>query len=155
PHLAHDPEIVAMFLDEARVATRIHHPNVVEVDDVDMVGDEIVIVMHFVEGTSLHALLRAARERAEPMPIALVARMMGDALAGLHAAHELTNDKRAPLGVVHRDVSPQNLLVGVDGTTRVTDFGVATAAGRIALTRPDGTIKGKLQYLAPEQVQRR
>src|SRR4029077_1573498 len=89
------------------------------------------------------------------LPIGFAARIVIDALAGLHEVHELLDEKGEPLGLVHRDVSPHNLLVGSDGVTRVTDFGVALAAGRLATTRPDGTIKGKLSYLAPEQLGRK
>ncbi|MEO6418940.1 MAG: serine/threonine-protein kinase, partial [Polyangiaceae bacterium] len=155
PHLAQDPEIVAMFLDEARVTTRMDHPNIIDVCDVDMVGDELVIVMAYVEGIALSRLLRAARNRTETLPISVALRILHDSLLGLHAAHELTDEHGERMEIVHRDVSPHNLLVGTDGVTRVTDFGVATSAGRLASTRPDGSMKGKLQYLAPEQVYRR
>lgn len=155
PHLAQDPEIVAMFLDEARVTTRMDHPNIIDVCDVDMVGEELVIVMAYVEGVALSRLLRALRSRTETLPIGVALRILHDTLLGLHAAHELTDEQGERMEVVHRDVSPHNLLVGTDGVTRVTDFGVATSAGRLASTRPDGGMKGKLQYLAPEQVYRR
>jgi serine/threonine-protein kinase len=85
----------------------------------------------------------------------LISRILQDALGGLHAMHEATDDAGRALGLVHRDISPQNLIVGTDGITRVTDFGIALAAGRLASTRPDGTVKGKLPYLAPEQVGRK
>ena len=155
PHLADNSDMVAMFLDEARVATRLRHPNLVGVLAMDLVGDELVIVMEYVEGITLGAALSSLRQRGSNLPIGLAARIVIDALAGLHEVHELLDEKREPLGLVHRDVSPHNLLVGSDGVTRVTDFGVALAAGRLATTRPDGTIKGKLQYLAPEQVGRK
>jgi serine/threonine protein kinase len=155
PHLASDPEMVAMFLDEARVATRLRHPNLVGVLDMDMIGDELVIVMDYVEGTTLGSMQSALRQRGKKMPVGVGARILCDALAGLHDVHELRDEKGALLGLVHRDFSPHNLLVGTDGTTRLTDFGVALAAGRLASTRPDGTLKGKLRYLAPEQVGRK
>ena len=155
PHLAADEDMVAMFLDEARVATRLRHPNLVGVLDVDMLGDEIVIVMEYVEGITLGAMQSALRQRGKQLPIGFAVRILSDALAGLHELHEVLDDKGQPLGLVHRDVSPHNLLIGSDGVTRVTDFGVALAAGRLATTRPDGTVKGKLQYLAPEQVGRK
>jgi serine/threonine-protein kinase len=147
--------MVAMFLDEARIATRFRHANLVRVRDVDLVRDELSIVMDYVEGTTLGGLQSTFRQRGEKLPLGLSLRVVCDALAGLHAMHELVDEHGAPLGLVHRDVSPQNLLIGTDGVTRVADFGVALAAGRLASTRPDGTVKGKLQYLAPEQIGRK
>jgi serine/threonine-protein kinase len=155
PHLANDADMVAMFLDEARVATRLRHPNLVGVLDMDMLGEELVIVMDYVEGASLGAMQSALRQRGEKLPVGASLRIVSDALAGLHEVHGLRDEQGQPLGLVHRDVSPHNLLVGTDGVTRVTDFGVALAVGRLASTRPDGTVKGKLQYLSPEQVGRK
>jgi eukaryotic-like serine/threonine-protein kinase len=155
PHLANDADMVAMFLDEARVATRLRHPNLVGVLDMDLVGDELVIVMEYVEGSTLGTMQSALRQRGQKLPLEISVRILCDALLGLHEVHELVDETGAPLGLVHRDVSPHNLLVGSDGVTRVTDFGIALAAGRLASTRPDGTVKGKLQYLAPEQVGRK
>ena len=155
PQLVQETDMVAMFLDEARISTRLRHPNIVEVWDMDLVGDELVIVMEYVEGTSFSQILRAARRDNSQVPIGMSGRIILDALAGLHAAHELRDEKGNPMGLVHRDVSPQNLLVGADGLTRLVDFGVALSAGRIASTAPDGAIKGKLSYLAPEQLTRK
>jgi serine/threonine-protein kinase len=155
PHLASNADMVAMFLDEARVATRLRHPNLVRVIDMDLVGEELVIVMEYVEGTTLGAMQSAQRQRGQYLPIGVSVRILCDALAGLEEVHGLKDEKGEPLGLVHRDASPHNLLVGSDGIARVTDFGVALAVGRLAFTRPDGTVKGKLQYLAPEQVARR
>jgi serine/threonine-protein kinase len=107
--------------------------------------------MEYVDGESFSALLRAARDREEHVPVEVVAGVMTQALAGLHAAHEAKNDLGEPLGLVHRDVSPQNVLVGNDGVARVLDFGVAKALGKLHTTR-EGQLKGKLGYLAPEQV---
>jgi len=154
-HLAGDPHMVEMFVDEARIASRLRHPNVIHVDELEMLGQDVVLVMDFVEGISLSALLRKLRDKGMPMPVPIARRVMRDALLGLHAAHELTDEAGAPLGVIHRDVSPHNVLLGTDGVARITDFGVAMARGRIASTQADGTVKGKLQYLAPEQVYRR
>jgi serine/threonine protein kinase len=155
PHLAQDPEVVALFLDEARVATRIRHPNIVEVRDVDMVGEDLVIIMEYVEGAALSAMIRTLRERASAIPVACVVRILIDALRGLHAAHELTDENDQPMRIVHRDVSPHNVIVGADGVARVTDFGIATSVGRLAQTRTGGGVRGKLQYLAPEQIHRK
>lgn len=154
-HLASDPEIVAYFVDEARIASRIVHPNVVRVEDVEMAGSEIVIVMQYVEGVSLSVMLKTLRAAESSMPVPIVRRILHDALLGLHAAHELRDANGAPLDVVHRDVSPHNILVSVDGVARVSDFGIATATGRVASTRTGGGVKGKLQYLSPEQIYRK
>jgi hypothetical protein len=151
PQFALDPEFVAMFLDEARLAARIRHPNVVATVDIVASEGEPLLVMEYVDGESLSALLRATAVRGERVPIDVVAGVMTQALAGLHAAHEAKNDLGEPLGLVHRDVSPQNVLVGADGVARVLDFGVAKALGKLHTTR-EGQLKGKLGYLAPEQV---
>jgi serine/threonine protein kinase len=151
PQLAEDPEFVSMFLDEARVAARIRHPNVVPTLDVVAMAGELFLVMEFVQGESLSRLVRFANARGERIPPEMVATMLVGVLHGLHAAHEAKSDHGEPLEIVHRDVSPHNVLVGIDGVARVLDFGVAKAVGRIHTTR-DGTLKGKLAYMAPEQV---
>ncbi len=148
---ASDPEFVAMFLDEARIVARIRHPNVVPTLDVVALEKELLIVMEYISGASLSLLLRRARELQKPPPIPVVADVMIGVLHGLHAAHEATSEKGEPLGIVHRDVSPQNIVVGTDGIPRVLDFGVAKAVGRMHQTR-EGQIKGKIQYMPPEQV---
>ena len=151
PQFALDPEFVAMFLDEARLAARIRHPNVVATVDIVNGDGELFLVMEYVEGESLSTLLRIGRDRALPVAVDVAAGLMAQTLHGLHAAHEATNDLGEPLRIVHRDVSPQNLLVGTDGVVRVLDFGVAKALGKLHTTR-EGQLKGKLGYLAPEQV---
>ena len=151
PQFAEDPEFVSMFLDEARLAARIRHPNVVPTLDVVAMQGELFLVMDFVQGESLSHLIRAAATCDESIPAAMVATIMVGVLHGLHAAHEAKNDHGEPLEVVHRDVSPHNVLVGVDGVSRVLDFGVAKAAGRLQTTR-EGQLKGKLAYMAPEQL---
>ena len=151
PHLAEQADFVAMFLDEARVSARIHHPNVVATLDVQRDHEGIFLVMEYVDGFALHALLAATHDDGRTLPLGLTLRIFLDALAGLHAAHELTDGSGAPLEVIHRDVSPQNILVGVDGAARLTDFGIARAATRLSSTR-EGHLKGKLRYMAPEQL---
>lgn len=148
---AQDPEFVAMFMDEARLAARIQHPNVVSIIDVVAEQGELLLVMDYVQGESLSRLLRAARNRSEVVEPKIAVKILSEVLNGLHAAHEARNERGQPLGIVHRDVSPQNILVGSDGVARLIDFGVAKAAGRIQSTR-DGQIKGKLAYMAPEQI---
>jgi serine/threonine-protein kinase len=145
-HLRTEPELVQSFVDEAKLAALIHHPNVVVVIDA---GDDPAgpfLVMDYIEGDSLRALQKRG---AIPAPIAL--RILDDALAGLHAAHELKNSAGASLGLVHRDFSPHNIIVGVDGLARLLDFGVAKALGRDVRTST-GMIKGKVRYMPPEQV---
>jgi serine/threonine-protein kinase len=150
-HLAEDPDFLSTMIDEARLAARIHHPNVVPTLDVVAVDGELLVVMEYVRGESLSALVRAERARGRRIPLAMASAIVVGALHGLHAAHEATSDRGTPLGLVHRDVSPQNILVGVDGVARVIDFGVAKAAGRLQSTG-EGIIKGKVAYMAPEQL---
>jgi eukaryotic-like serine/threonine-protein kinase len=150
-HFARDPSFVAMFLDEARLASRIFHPNVVAPLDVVSTDGELFLVMEYVRGASLSRLMRAMVSEGKLIPPRIVSAIACGLLHGLHAAHEARGDSNEPLGIVHRDVSPQNVLVGIDGVSRVLDFGVAKAAGRIQTTR-DGQLKGKLSYMAPEQV---
>jgi serine/threonine-protein kinase len=154
PHLATDPEFVTMFLDEARLAARVQHPNVVATLDVVASHGQLFLVMDFVLGAPLSQLMRAARDRGLEPPAAVVSAIVAGALYGLHAAHEARDQRGESLGIVHRDVSPQNLLVGIDGVTRVVDFGVAKAATRDQSTR-EGQLKGKLAYMAPEQILRK
>jgi len=151
PQFAKDPEFVSMFLDEARLAARIRHPNVVPTLDVVATQGELFLVMDYVQGESLSRLIRASRERQQRIPVRYVATIITGALHGLHAAHEAKNERGEPLRIVHRDISPQNVLVGSDGVSRVLDFGVAKAAGRMQTTR-EGQLKGKLAYMAPEQI---
>lgn len=151
PHLASEPECVSMFLDEARLAARIRHPNVVSTLDVQQDDEGVFLVMDYIEGPSLQQAIRPFRKSQQPFPLDVALRILLDALAGLHAAHELKDGSGKPLNLVHRDVSPQNILIGSDGIARITDFGVARAEARFASTQ-DGQLKGKLAYMAPEQV---
>ncbi len=151
PQFAKDPEFVSMFLDEARLAARVQHPNVVATIDVVATDGELFLIMDYVRGESLSKIIRAVRKQDRHVPPRIAAAIMCGFLHGLHAAHEAKNERGEPLGLVHRDVSPQNVLVGSDGIARVLDFGIAKAAGRIQVTR-DGQIKGKLAYMPPEQL---
>lgn len=150
-HFAKDEEFAAMFLDEARLAARIQHLNVVGTVDVVAREGELYLVMDYVHGESLSKLVRESRRRRTRIPVKIVTSIIIGALEGLHAAHIAKSELGVPLGIVHRDVSPQNVMVGVDGIARVLDFGIAKAAGRLQTTR-DGQIKGKLAYIAPEQL---
>jgi eukaryotic-like serine/threonine-protein kinase len=151
PHLANEKEFVEMFLDEARIAARIHHPNVVPILEVGASPVGYYLVMEYIEGDTLARLLARAAQRGKRLPIPIALRIALDTLSGLHAAHELRDDSGSPINLVHRDVSPQNVLVGVDGIARITDFGVARAASRLTATRV-GQLKGKIAYMAPEQA---
>jgi serine/threonine-protein kinase len=150
-HLANEHEFVNMFLDEARVAARIRHPNVVPTLDVVASPREVFIVMEYVHGESLSKLFSTLRERRERLPLPVAASIVVGLLGGLHAAHEATGERGELLRIVHRDVSPQNLIVGHDGIARIVDFGIAKAVGRMQQTQT-GEIKGKFGYMAPEQV---
>ncbi len=149
-HLREEPAFLGDLIEEAKLVARIRHPNVVPVLDVGQDPNGTFLVMEYVEGTSLSGLFRAsaaARSRLDP---GVGIRILIDALSGLHSAHEQTDSRGDLLGVVHRDFSPQNVLVGTDGIARLTDFGIAKAASRISHTRT-GTTKGKLAYMSPEQ----
>jgi serine/threonine-protein kinase len=151
PQYAKDPEFVTMFLDEARLCGRIRHPNVVPTLDVVATEGEIFIVMEYVAGEALSKLMKTAWQKNIPVPPRVAATVISSVLHGLHAAHQTKDEHGRELGIVHRDVSPQNILVGSDGTSRVLDFGVAKAAGRMQTTR-DGQVKGKIAYMPPEQL---
>jgi serine/threonine protein kinase len=153
PHLAADRNFVGMFVDEARLAARIRHPNVIDTLDVIDERGELFIVMDFVLGETLAKLVKEAQSRSIVLPPPVVSGMIIGALDGLHAAHEATNGEGEPLGIVHRDVSPQNILISRDGVPRVLDFGVAKSVGRLQETE-GGELKGKLSYMAPEQLVR-
>jgi len=150
PHLLRDEQFVQMFLDEGRLAARIHHPNVVATLDLEHTVHGLYIVSEYIEGDILLGLYKNARAQEKRIPFGVTLRIVLDALGGLHAAHELADDLGNPLKIIHRDVSPHNILVGSDGIARITDFGIAKAEERISTTR-DGIVKGKLSYMAPEQ----
>jgi serine/threonine-protein kinase len=150
-HLASDPLFRSMFVDEARVAARIQHPNVVPTLDVVAEEGELFLVMEYVAGEPLGRLIRRPRDKREPVSSSIASAIMSGVLHGLHAAHEAKSERGESLDIVHRDVSPQNIIVGTDGSARVLDFGVAKALGRLQTTR-GGQIKGKLAYIAPEQL---
>lgn len=150
PHLRDNEDFASMFLDEARLAAGIRHPNVAATLDVSD-GELLYLVMEYVEGPTLGNLFREAARTNTQIPPPVAVRVMIDVLSGLHAAHELRNADGELLGLVHRDVSPQNVLVSVNGIARITDFGIAFASARSTQTQ-EGIIKGKFAYIAPEQV---
>jgi serine/threonine-protein kinase len=150
-HLASNPEFVQRFVDEARIASRIRHGNVVQTLDVVALDDELLLVLDYVHGESFARLRRLASAAGAAIPPRVASGIVGGVLRGLHAAHEAKSAKGVPLQLVHRDVSPQNILVGADGVARVLDFGIAKAAGRVteSVTKD---LKGKIAYMPPEQV---
>ncbi len=150
PHLRHDPTFVAMFLDEARLASLIRHPNVVATLDVGN-AESLYFVMQYVEGVSLAEWLTHLGTVGSRIEVPLLLRVVVDALAGLAAAHALTDGRGNTLRLVHRDVSPQNILVGLDGVSKISDFGIAKAESRATRTRT-GQVKGKTGYMSPEQI---
>lgn len=149
PELAKDPEFVTMFTDEARIASRLDHPNVVQTYELVHEDDRYFFVMEYLEGQSLSAV-NARLRREIPLPILL--RVFTRLLAGLHYAHELTDLDGKPLSIVHRDVTPQNVFLGYGGVVKLVDFGIAKAAGAGVKTQT-GVFKGKLSYAAPEQLE--
>jgi len=151
PQYAKDPEFVSMFLDEARLAARIQHPNVCATLDVVATQGELFLVMEYLQGETLSRMIRAVRHRGELIDPRVAVSVLAQTLYGLHAAHEAKSERGEALNIVHRDISPQNILVGRDGVTKVLDFGVAKAAGRFHTTR-EGNVKGKLPYMSPEQL---
>jgi serine/threonine-protein kinase len=151
PELAEETEFVRMFLDEVRLVRSIRHPNVVNVYDVGEHDGVMWMSMEWVEGESLHTVIAEAGKR-RAIPPEMAVRVIADAAAGLHAAHELRDENAAPRGVVHRDISPHNILIGTNGAVKLVDFGVAKAVGRVSEATRAGQLKGKFGYMSPEQA---
>jgi serine/threonine-protein kinase len=152
PQLSEDPTFEQMFLDEASLASRIRHPNVAQILDLGEEAGTLFLVMDWVDGEPLSAVLKTASRQTGSIPLPITIRIISQAAAGLHAAHELRDEAGNLLGLVHRDASPQNILVTFDGVVKVVDFGIAKAAGRGTADTNAGQIKGKAAYMAPEQV---
>jgi serine/threonine-protein kinase len=151
PHLASNGQFIRMFLDEARLAALLDHPNIVRIVEVGHDGEEYFLAMELVQGKPLSAVLRKAAREKRPASPALSAFILAQAANGLAYAHGLTDGDGRTLGVVHRDVSPQNILISFEGAVKLIDFGVARAFGRVAHTSPGG-LKGKIDYMSPEQA---
>ena len=151
PHLIEDEQFIHMFLDEARIAARISHPNVAQVFDLGVHENTYWIAMEYLHGEPLREVMRFNEEKGMSTSPDLAARIIADAAEGLHAAHELRGKDGEPLNLVHRDVSPHNLFLTYEGMVKVVDFGIAKVSGRLSSTRA-GTLKGKLAYMSPEQV---
>lgn len=149
PHLSDDVDFVRMFIDEAKIAVQLQHPNIVQILDLGREGHEYFIVMEYVHGKDLRTIQDRVAQLGDRIPLAIVVHIALKICEALHHAHFATGPGGRPLNVVHRDVTPQNVLVSFDGEVKVTDFGLAKAAGRVTQTQA-GVIKGKLAYMAPE-----
>ncbi len=151
PHLAENGDFVRMFLDEARIAARLDHPNIVDIYDLGAQDDSFFIAMEYIHGEDLRRVWKRAERSGQLIPVPLVCRIMIEACAGLDHAHKQKDAQGKPLGIVHRDVSPQNILLTFEGRVKVVDFGIAKAADQATVTR-SGVLKGKYSYMAPEQA---
>ena len=152
PHLADEQNFISMFLSEARLAAQLNHPNVVQVFDFGEADGAYFLVMEFIDGVNLRVLFRKAHEQQTPLAFTLVARIISQACEGLAYAHDFVDPAtNEPMGLVHRDVSPDNVLIARDGSVKVVDFGIAKAANQTNLTKT-GTVKGKFSYMPPEQL---
>jgi serine/threonine protein kinase len=151
PELADRAEYVNMFLDEARIAASLNHPNIVQVYDIDQVDGQYFMTMEYLRGHDLRFVLKELRRSGTGMPLSLALRIVSEVASGLHYAHERRGLTGQPLGIVHRDVSPKNIFITFDGVVKLLDFGIAKAHHRLSVTRT-GTLKGRYPYMAPEQV---
>ena len=151
PHLAENDEFVTMFLDEARIAARLNHPNIVQIFNLGAQADTFFIAMEYIHGEDVRRVWKKSDAAGKPIPIPLVCRIVMDAAAGLDYAHKKVDNAGKPLGIVHRDISPQNILVTFEGGVKVVDFGIAKAADQATVTK-SGVLKGKYSYMSPEQA---
>ncbi len=152
PKFASDVRFQEMFLDEARIASRIEHANVAQIFDLGEENEILYLAMEYVEGDALSKLNRACQRQGLRLPTGVILRVLADACAGLHEAHEMRDPAGRPLEIVHRDVSPHNILVSTKGAAKLIDFGIATARSRAGSETSSGVLKGKIQYMAPEQA---
>src|SRR3990167_5643340 len=152
PHLVEDEEFFTMFRDEAKITMRLDHPNIARINEFGVEAGVHYIEMEYVAGEDVRRIEKRAAAAGKGIPIGVILRVIADAAAGLDFAHKAKDAKGNPLGLVHRDVSPQNVLVGFDGSVKLIDFGVAKAAGRAQHTAT-GILKGKFPYMSPEQAQ--
>lgn len=149
PHLAENKKFIAMFLDEARLSLHLSHANVVQVFDIGQAGGTYFIVMEFVDGTNLKKLMQKLKDRNQILPIEQSIFLIMEVCRGLSYAHGLRDSKGGKLGIVHRDVSPPNILISRQGEVKIVDFGLAKATSQLEVTDP-GVVKGKYAYLSPE-----
>ena len=152
PHLARQVDVVRLFVDEARLTVRLKHPRIARVMDLGSHAGDVFLALEYVPGVDLVALSRGLeKHNAAPLPVGAVTRIGIDVAEGLYHAHTATDRMGLPLGIVHRDVSPQNVIVTSEGDVKLIDFGIAKAAQRLTITRP-GSMRGKVAYASPEQV---
>ncbi len=151
PHLSEDPEFVQMFLNEAKIASRFNHPNIAQIYDLGQAEGQYFIAMEFIHGEDLGRLMRKAWSTGQWIARPLAIRIIAEACKGLYYAHTRNDERGQPLRVVHRDISPQNILISFDGSVKLVDFGIAKAADQASMTK-SGAIKGKFAYMAPEQA---
>lgn len=152
PHYAADQEFIQMFRDEAHICKRLQHANIVRVEGFEEVDGSFAIIMEYVDGADLRSLLHAVEQAKKRIPVPMACYIIAEAARGLHYAHTKLDDiTQQPLGIVHRDISPQNILVSFEGECKVTDFGIADAESKLTETRP-GIVKGKYSYMSPEQI---
>src|SRR3954470_23534731 len=154
PHMVEQPAFVEMFVDEARICSRITHPNVVHVEEFGVIDGVHYLVMEYLDGCSVSELLQVCGRRRRRLDPELAARVVMQIARGLHAAHETLDQDGEPLEIVHRDISPSNILLSVDGNAKLIDFGIARAKNRLSETQAGVTLKGKYKYVAPEQATR-
>ena len=151
PYLCEDERIAGMFLDEARIAAQLHHPNVIQILELGRIENALFIAMEYVDGVDLWQLFGEEQKAGRMLPYTITAYVVAQVCAGLDHAHNRKNREGLPLNIVHRDVNPKNVMVGFDGSVKLVDFGIAKARTMIEQTRP-GTVKGKYQYFSPEQA---
>lgn len=151
PHLTEDTDFVTMFLDEARLVARFNHPNIVQIFELGEVDRRFFLAMEYVHGISMSKLLKACRKKDIPLPLEYGAKIVSFACEGLDYAHSFADADGTPLNLIHRDISPQNLMVSYDGVVKVLDFGIAKATGNVYQTRTS-SLKGKAAYMSPEQI---
>jgi serine/threonine protein kinase len=151
PHLSYNKEFVEMFIDEAKMVAGLQHPNIVQIFDLGRIGSSYYIAMEYVHGADLRSILRRLKERSLRMPTDLAVYVVSKVAAGLDYAHQNKDGEGRPTKIVHRDVSPQNILISFDGEVKLTDFGIAKAATK-ASTTEKGALRGKLMYMSPEQA---
>ncbi len=151
PHLAENDDFITMFLDEARIAARLNHPNIVQIFDLGAQDESFFIAMEYIHGEDVRRVWKRAEQAGRPVPVPMVLRIVIEACAGLDYAHKKADQSGRPLNIVHRDISPQNILVSFEGHVKIVDFGIAKAADQATVTR-SGVLKGKYSYMSPEQA---
>ena len=151
PHLTEDQDFVTMFLDEARLVARFNHPSIVQIFELGQVQQRYFLAMEYVHGVSMSKVLKACAKKQVPFPLEYGAKILSNACEGLEYAHNFSDADGTPLNLIHRDVSPQNIMLSYDGVVKVLDFGIAKAAGNIYQTRTS-SLKGKAAYMSPEQI---